>query len=288
MQETIVNFAPTGTRLSQRDTSHVPLEINAIIDEVHRAAQIGISMVHLHARQPHSGEPAYEADIYAEIIEGIRREAPELVICVSLSGRRFKTFEQRAEVLKLDGALKPDMGSLTLGSMNFTQEESVNAPQMIQRLAETMKAKGILPELEMFDLGMVNYANYLIKKGVLDAPVYCNLLFGNIAGAQADLLHAAAMLRDLPENALWSFAGFAEQQLKMNAVAIALGGGVRVGLEDNIWFDARQTVPATNEALLMRVKALIDLHGRTVMPPSRLRERLRLQPGNGAYGRKVP
>jgi len=151
---------------------------------------IGVTMVHIHARDEQSGLPTWKPEVYANIIEGIRRFVPELIICVSTSGRNFKTFEERSACLQLDGALKPDMASLTLSSLNFNKVESVNSPEMILKLVEEMNLHGIKPELEAFDIGMINYAHYLIKKGMLTPPYYFNLLMGNIACAQADLLHA--------------------------------------------------------------------------------------------------
>jgi hypothetical protein len=99
-----------------------------------------------------------------------------LVICVSLSGRSFNKFEERSEALELEGFLKPDMGSLTLSSLNFNQIASINSPEMILNLANKMKNLGIVPELEAFDAGMINYAKYLIKKGLLEPPYYFNLI----------------------------------------------------------------------------------------------------------------
>jgi 3-keto-5-aminohexanoate cleavage enzyme len=148
-----------------------------------------------------------------------------------------------------------------------------------------MKSRGILAELEAFDAGMVNYAKYLDKKGILEPPHYFNLLLGNIACAQADLLHAGIMIRDLPENSFWSLAGIGNYQLMMNSLAIVSGGGVRVGLEDNIWFDAARTRLATNSDLLSRIHHLADACERKVMSPAKLRELLHLQNGYGKYGR---
>ena len=116
-----------------------------------------------------------------------------------------------------------------------------------------MKSRGILPELEAFDAGMINYSKYLEKKELLEPPHYFNLLFGNIACAQADLMIAGLMVRELPLGSLWSFAGIGDAQLMMNSIAIASGGGVRVGLEDNIWYDSSRSRLATNLDLIKRV-----------------------------------
>ena len=288
MQENlIIDFTPTGMIPTKSMTPYVPVTPDEIIEDIHQAWELGITKVHLHARNHANGSPSYEKKIYAEIIEGIRKFAPDLVVCVSLSGRTFFKFEERSEALELKGHLKPDLGSLTLSSLNFNKIASINSPEMIMALAEKMKTSGIVPELEAFDAGMINFAKYLIKKNLLEPPYYFNLLLGNIACAQADILYAGLMIRDLPENSYWSIAGIGEDQLKMNSVAIAIGGGVRVGLEDNIWFDAERTILARNIDLLKRIHILADANGRKIMKPEEFRQKLGMEPGFGRYGRKV-
>jgi len=179
------------------------------------------------------------------------------------------------------------MGSLTLSSLNFNREESINSPEMIRAIGQEMKTRGVLPELEVFDVGMINYARYLETKGILNPPHYFNLIFGNIACAQADLLHAGIMIRDLPPNSMWSLGGVGNAQLRMNSPAILWGGGVRVGLEDNIWFDQEGTRLARNAELLQRIYGLAQVHARRIMTSKELREILNLQSGDGLYGLRV-
>jgi len=281
----IINFTPTGMIPTKSMTEFVPVLASEIVEDVRKAWELGITMVHLHARDAESGEPTYKKEIYAEIIRGIRDFAPELIICVSLSGRNFKELSQRADPLYLEGDLKPDMGSLTLSSLNFNQTASMNAPAMVQELARVMKDRGILPELEAFDVGMINYAHYLQKKGLIEGPFYFNLLLGNIACAQANLLHAGMMVNELPADSYWSLAGIGNAQLRMNSTAIAMGGGVRVGIEDNIWYDQRRTRLASNSDLIRRIHELARIHDRNIMSPSRLRALLNLKKGVEEYGR---
>jgi len=282
----IVNFTPTGMIPTKAMTPHVPISVQEIVEDVHRAVEIGITMVHLHARDETSGQPSYEAGIYERIIAGIRSFSKDLIVCVSLSGRDFKEFRQRSEVLELDGDVKPDMGSLTLSSLNFNRVASVNAPEMVQSLAREMELRGIVPELEAFDAGMINYARYLEKKELIAAPFYFNLLLGNIACAQADLLHAGIMIRDLPPQSYWALAGIGDFQVPMNSVAVAMGGGVRVGLEDNIYYDQRRTKLATNADLLRRIHTIAEANERPLMSSAKLRRLLELEPGDGRYGRR--
>lgn len=145
----VINFTPTGMIPTREMTPHVPITVTEIVEDVHQAVEIGITMVHLHARDEKSGEPTFKMEIYGRIIEGIRRFSKDLIICVSLSGRNFKEFEQRAEPLMLDGDLKPDMGSLTLSSLNFNNMASINSPEMVITLATKMKERNIRPELKL-------------------------------------------------------------------------------------------------------------------------------------------
>jgi len=281
----IVNLTPTGMIPTKEMTPHVPVSVQEIVEDVHESVELGITMLHLHARDAQTGEPTYRAEVYERLISSIRRFSKDLVIAVSLSGRNFKEFEKRAEPLTLEGKVKPDMGSLTLSSVNFNKEASVNSPDMIQALAREMLSRNIMPELEAFDAGMINYAKYLERKGLLQPPHYFNLLLGNIACAQADLLHAGMMIRDLPPDSYWSLAGIGDAQLMMNSVAVAAGGGVRVGLEDNIWYDSGRTRLARNADLVRRIHRLAEHNERKVMTPGELRKLLNLEDGHGRYGR---
>lgn len=286
MKDLIINFTPTGMIPQKADTPHVPVTVSEIIEDVHRACEKGITIVHLHARDEQTGKPTCRADMYGRIIEGIRACSKELVICVSLSGRDFPEIEKRMEPLTLEGNHKPDMGSLTLSSLNFPRQCSSNAPEVVQGLAAAMQQRGIVPELEAFDSGMVNYAGYLARKKLIQAPFYFNVILGNIASAQADLLHVGALLRDIPEGAFWSLGGIGAAQTRMVAVSIAMGGGVRIGLEDNTWLDTGRTTLATNMDLLDRVHALAAIHERPVMSSAAFRRHMHLADGHGgAYGR---
>lgn len=262
-QKFILNFTPTGMIPTKAMTPHVPIQPAEIVTQVDEAVKLGANMVHLHARDVDSGKPTYKKEIYAEIVSGVRSRHPALVICLSTSGRDFPGFKERSECLDLTGDLKPDMGSLTLSSLNFNTQASMNAPDMIKSLAKKMQDNGIKPELEVFDLGMINYAHYLISKGLITPPYYFNLILGNIACAQANLLSLGLMIKELPDDSVWSVGGIGDYQLKMNAISIVDGGGVRIGLEDNIYFDADRTQLATNLQLVERIVGIAAAVGRT-------------------------
>jgi uncharacterized protein (DUF849 family) len=273
----MLNFTPTGMIPTKKMTPHVPVTPDEIIEDVLQVASLGVTIVHLHARDPVTGEPTYKKEIYSEIIRGIRKENKDLILSVSSSGRTFGKLEERSECLELDGELKPDLASLTLSSLNFNKQASVNAPDMIKDLAKEMMKKGIRPELEVFDLGMINYAKYLIRKGLIVPPYYFNLILGNIACAQADMLHLGLMVKDLPEESIWAVGGVGNAQLKMNAMSVVAGGGVRIGLEDNIWYDSERTRLATNRDLVKRIILIADALDRKPYTPGEARAILGLQ-----------
>ena len=280
MKPLIINLAPTGMIPTKSMTPHVPVSPDEIVADVLACLPLGVGMVHLHARDA-DGNPAYQGAYYRDIIPRLRAAAPELVIVATTSGRTFFEFEKRSEVLRLDGDAKPDMGSLTLSSVNFNKIASVNSPDMIMALAGTMRERGIKPELEIFDLGMVNVAHYLIKKDLLAPPYYFNILLGNVAAAQAKLIHLGLIVSELPRPCFWSVTGIGGAQLPMNAVGAVEADGIRVGLEDNIYFDAARTTLATNRMLLERLRRIIDALERPVATSGDVRSMLGL-PGRVA------
>jgi 3-keto-5-aminohexanoate cleavage enzyme len=267
-------LAPTGMVPTKAMTPHVPITPEEIARDVASAAAVGLTSVHLHARGE-DGAPTWEREVYARIVGGVRELVPDLVINVSTSGRTWSELERRADVLALDDDLKPDMASLTLSSLNFLNGASVNAPEVIRGLAAIMRERGIVPELELFDFGMVNFAHVLRKEGLVPPGAVANLFFGNVAGMQATLPEVGLAVERLPADTLWAGAGLGDFQLTAQALAIAAGGGVRVGLEDGIWLDRERTTLATNTSLTERVHVLLELHGRRLMTPGELRAHLR-------------
>lgn len=268
-----VVLAPTGMVPTRAMTPHVPLTPAEIAADVAAAAAIGITSVHLHARGS-DGDPTWEREVYARIVGAVREKAPDVVINVSTSGRTWSEVERRADCLALDGDLKPDLASLTLSSLNFLTQASVNSPDTIHALARIMLDRGIVPELELFDFGMINYVGVLQRKGLLPGPVVANVFFGNVAGMQATLGEMGLAVDRLPDGTIWSGAGLGDYGLRVQAHSIAAGGGVRVGLEDGIWYDRGRTTLATNPMLVERVHRLLELHDRDLMTPAELRARL--------------
>ncbi len=256
----IINYCPTGTQPTV-ENSLAPLYADKIIEDVHQANEIGITLVHVHARVGDANH--YEAEKYAPIIEGIRKHCPNLSICVSLTGRLFPEKEKRSEVLQLH----PDMASLTLSSLNFKTGPSINTPEMIYYLLEQMLNQGVIPELECFDTGMVNYASSLISDFALRAPFYFNVIFGNPFNAQCDPATIASIMHSLPKkDAVACFGGIGKQQLKSNLMGLLYANGIRIGLEDNLYLTKGQK--ATNHDLLLRAKRLMGELEMELMSPA--------------------
>ena len=270
-----INVALTGMVPMKADTPHVPISVEEILEDAAACRELGAAMFHVHAREP-DGTPTHRAEAFAPIIEGIRAIDPDIVVCATCSGRRTPDVDDRAEVLTLTGSAKPDMASLTLGSLNFAREASVNPPEVIRELARRMDAAAVLPEIEAFEPGMLAFATRLQSEGLLPDDLYVNVLLGNLGSAPASASMLAAFLAVMPPGAAWAVGGLGRFQLDATLLAMAAGGGVRVGLEDNIHFDRERTRLATNADLVRRVAALAELAERPLADPREVREILNL------------
>ncbi len=256
---------------------NVPVTPEQIVSDAARCHEAGAAIVHLHARDVDE-RPTWRRAVYADFIPRIREQCPGLVICVTTSGRNYSELEKRGDVLNLEGDAKPDMASLTLGSLNFITGPSVNAPETIEALALAMRERGIKPELEIFDSGMAYVAEHLADRGVLEPPFYVNLMMGSLGTAPARAANLAALADALPAQTRWAAAGLGAFQLPMNAISVFMGGHVRTGLEDNPYYDYAARSPATNAALVARVAALAETAGRRLATPGEVRKWLGLRP----------
>jgi 3-keto-5-aminohexanoate cleavage enzyme len=271
MQPLIINAALTGMVPTRRDNPHVPLTPGEIVADARRCVAAGATILHLHAREP-DGAPSFRREIYAEIFAGVRERCPGVLISGSCSGRLHGEFWQRSQVLEL----QPDLGSLTLGSLNFPQQASLNAPEMVQRLAQNMKERGIVPEMEIFDLGMVDYARHLIDRGLIEPPFYANILLGSLGTLAATPDNLCAVVRALPQGTTWAATGIGRFQFFINSLAVMMGGHVRVGLEDALYYDWPARRHATNAGLIERVAQLARAAGREIATIHQTREILGL------------
>jgi uncharacterized protein (DUF849 family) len=266
LSKKIINFTPTGTQPT-RQNSFAPLTSSEIIEEVHNAAELGISIVHLHARDEVTLENTYKKEVYQKIIEGTKKYCPELLICVSLTGRNFPELSQRAEVLQL----YPDMGSLTMSSINFPTGASINQPQMILSLISEMDKYGVQPEIECFDSGMLNYTNYLISKEILQPPYFINMILGNIYNGQCDLSTLSTIKQNQRDNSVICLGGIGNQQLKSNMYGLMDFDGVRIGVEDNLYIRGKEKT--TNMDLLKRLHNIMSELELTHLTSNELRKK---------------
>lgn len=254
---------------------HVPVTAEQIVEDAAACHAAGATIVHLHARGSDEA-PVWQREAYEEFVPEIRRRCPGLIVCVTTSGRTFGDIDQRADVLALEGDAKPDMASLTLGSLNFRDGASVTSIATIEALARRMAAAEVKPELEVFDLGMAAMARRLLADGLVADPPYVNVLLGNVNTAPADVRTLAALVDALPPGSVWAGAGLGRHQLAVNGLAVFMGGHVRTGLEDNSWWDAVTREPATNARLVARVAETAALAGRRLATTSEARAMLGL------------
>lgn len=272
----IIQLAPTGMIPSRKDTPYVPITPEEVARDTYEAYKLGASVVHLHARDS-EGKPTYKKEVYEDIISRIRKKCPDIIICVSTSGRLDTDIGHRTEALDL----KPDMASLMMGHVNFSKYPSINTIDTIQQLARAMNDRKIKPELEVFEPGFINTAKYLATKGYLKMPLHFNLFLGSLGDMPADVRDLAYLVESLPPGSTWSAAGIGRFQTQVTAAAILMGGHVRVGIEDSIYDNYERKELATNKGLVERTARIAGDLGRDIASPAEAREILGL-------GRKKP
>lgn len=271
MHPIIVNLCITGMIPTKEQNLFAPISPEEIIKTALECAKLGASIIHIHPRNSR-GRPTWKKEVFAKIIEGVRNKNDKLILSVTTSGRFWSEFEKRSQVLELTGDVKPDLASLTVGSFNFIKDQSINSPKTIEKLALKMREKGIKPELEIFEPGMIHKANYLIKKSIIkDDRPYFNLFLGSLGTSPLHPASFAAYNSLLPTNAVWSVAGVGRYQLDANIVGLAFGGHVRVGLEDTLYFDREKKQLASNQKLVKRIVQIIKLMRLKVATPSEAR-----------------
>jgi 3-keto-5-aminohexanoate cleavage enzyme len=268
----IIKLAPTGMIPTKEETQHVPITPQEIAEDTCKAYKLGVSVVHVHARDEY-GRPTHRKEYFEEIFARIKDKCPDIILCATTSGRVTPQVEHRTEVLDLD----VEMASLTVGSMNFPKYPSVNSLETIKGLASRMKARGILPELEIFESGFINTAKYLAKNGYLTSPMHFNMLLGSLGSIPADLRDLVYLVESLPPGSTWSATGIGRFQTQINVAAILMGGHVRVGIEDSIYYDYPKKVMATNEKLVRRIVNIAEELGREIATPEEARSILGLK-----------
>jgi 3-keto-5-aminohexanoate cleavage enzyme len=263
----IITLAPTGMIPTKNQTPHVPITANEIANDTYEAYQLGASIVHVHARDE-NGQPTCRKEVYEKIFKEIKRKCPDIIICGTTSGRVYPHVEHRSEVLDL----YPEMASLTLGSLNFLQHPSINSMETIKTLATIMKERKILPELEIFEAGFINTAKYLAKKNYLRKPLHFCLLLGSLGSFPPGIGDLSYLIQSLPSESNWSATGIGRFQTQINVAAILMGGHVRVGIEDSIYYNYPREELATNARLVGRIVRIAKELNREIATPKETRE----------------
>ncbi len=273
MEKLIITVAPTGSIPKKKNTPHVPVTIEEIVACALRCEDEGASIVHIHIRDEDQN-PSDDPEIFHAVVNRIR-ERCNLIIQVSTGGRAGTGLESRIQRLQV----RPEMASLTTGSVNFPNSAYVNPPDLIEALAKEMQRLEIKPEMEIFDLSMINNAVALGDRSLADRPLHFNFVMGLRGAMPAKIEHLAHLSTGLPAESTWTVSGIGAAQLVMNIHAVLMGGNVRVGLEDNIYYKKGEL--ATNERLVQRIARLSKELGREVATPDEARKILGLvQPPN--------
>jgi uncharacterized protein (DUF849 family) len=281
----VVNVALTGAVPGKADNPRLPVSPEEIAADAIACREAGASVVHVHVRDE-EGAPTHRRDLYERAIAPIREKAPELVVCVTTSSRVDPDPAARAAGLELEEGLRPEMASLSLGSFNFPRSVSANPPAAIVGLLERMAELGVRPELEVFELGMVNTLHALAERGLIPDPPVVNVLLGSMGSAPAFVGDLAHIVERLPEGAEWAAAGIGIYQRPMAMAAAVMDGNVRTGLEDNPKGDG----PADwgNPDAVGVATAAAALAGRTVATPAQTRARYGLRPAETGRGGRNP
>jgi uncharacterized protein (DUF849 family) len=289
-EQVIITCALTGAGNTPGISPHVPVTPEQIAREALAARHAGAAIVHIHVRDPATGAPSMALPHYQEVVERIRESGSDVLINLTTgAGARFTPDPDNprqatpestlsspqarvAHVLEL----RPELCSLDIATMNFGEHAFVNIPRDLEQMARAVRAAGVMPELEVFDLGHVRLARHMAERGLFGSPVLFQLCLGVPWGAPATPQTMIHMRDQLPPGALWSGFGIGRDQFGMVAQAMLLGGHVRVGLEDNLYL-SRGTLAPGNAPLVERAVRIIESLGGTVATPQAARRLLGLR-----------
>lgn len=264
MPKLIITAAITGAETQKEMNPHIPFSAEEQAEAAFGCWKAGASVMHLHVRDA-QGKPSQSVELFEKVSKLIR-ERCDLILQYSTGGAVGTPVAERMAPLKL----KPEMASLNVGSINFGDEVFENLPKDVAALAAEMKRLGIKPEIEVYDLGMLEYGVSLVKAGVVPAPAHFQFVLGTkhgISGAPENFFH---MKSKLPEGCTFAVAGVGRVQLQATPLAIVSGGHVRVGFEDNLYF-SKGVLAESNAQLVQRVADLAKILQREVANPAEAR-----------------
>lgn len=269
MEKLVITVATTGSLPKKKNNPHVPITPSEIIETGVRCEAAGASIIHVHVRNLEDESPSTDYRLFEEVYDGLKSRT-NLIIQISTGGRAGMAYEQRCERLKL----KPEMASLTTGSVNFPNNVYINSPELIEKLAADMQKYGVKPEMEIFDVSMINNALALTNKNLAKPPLHFDFVLGLKGAIPATVENLVHLKNSIPPDSTWTTTGIGAAQLVMNTHAILMGGHTRVGLEDCIYY--RRGELATNERMVERIVRLSKEFGREVATPDEAREILHL------------
>lgn len=274
MQPLILTAAITGAETTKEAQPNLPVTPAEQIKDAKACFEAGARVLHLHVRED-DGTPSQRLERFREVIEGVRAEVPEMLIQISTGGAVGVPFEERMAPIQL----KPEMATLNAGTLNFGQEVFINSPKDIIRLAEFFKDNDVAPEIEVYESGMIDYVAYLVKKGyITHEPLHVQFVLGvpgGMSGKAKNVLYMAEHLKETIPSATWGIAGIGKYELPDSLLALAMGGHIRVGFEDNIYYHKGQ-LAESNAQLVARIARMAEEFGRPLATTEQAKEILGL------------
>jgi len=289
--EVIVTCAVTGAGDTLGKHPEVPVTPEQISNAAIAAAKAGASVAHIHVRDPETGLGSRDVNLFKEVVERIRDSETDIVINLTAGmggdwvpseenpsmpgpGTDMIGPEERLAHVK---EIHPEICSLDCGTMNFGNgnEIYISPPGYLREMASMIQEWGVKPELEVFELGQIRFAKQMIKEGLINEPPMFQICLGIPWGAEQTVDSMKVMKDELPTNASWASFGIGRMQMPMAAAAVAMGGNVRVGLEDNLYLE--KGVLASNDQLVTRVIEIIQRMGSRVLSPKETRDKLKLK-----------
>ena len=271
MEKLIITCAICGAEVTKENNPNVPYTVEEIGREAESAYKAGASIIHLHVRWD-DGTPTQDKERFRACIEEIRRRCPDVIIQPSTGGAVGMSDEEILQPIEL----LPEMATLDCGTLNFGGDEIfVNTENTIKNFARIMNEKGVKPEIEVFDKGMVDLAVRYHKQGYLLAPMHFDFVLG--VQMNATVRDLAYISSSIPEGSTWTVAGIGKSEFLMAAAAIAMGGHVRVGFEDNVYI-SKGVLAKSNGELVEKVVRIAKELGREIATPDEARKILNIKP----------
>lgn len=273
MDKLIINCCITGSRITKEQTPYIPITPEEIIKSAVEAWESGAAIVHIHVRDQKTGLGTQDVKLFQEVSEGIKSRC-NVIQCMTTSGIPGVNLPLQHRLVPLD--LKPELISLDCGSKNFGKLTFICDEDFIELAARMALEKGIKPELEIFDLGMIETFKKLIDQNLLRKPYYCGFILGTPSGAPANIRTLATMIDSLPADCIWFIGGIGKYQLPVTSLALSVGGHVRIGLEDNIDYSKGGVLAKSNAELVSRIVRIARELGRDVASADETRKILHL------------